>query len=106
MSARGRTDRDRRRRRLGQNFLASPAAERLIDQAAFRPGELVIDIGAGGGAMTVALARRRVRIVAIEPDPHWSRRLRECFCGNPLVRVIEGDFLSLRLPDEPYLPNN
>jgi 23S rRNA (adenine-N6)-dimethyltransferase len=102
MSARGRTDRDRRRRRLGQNFLDSSTAERLIDHAAFRPDDLVIEIGAGGGAITLALARRGARIIAIEPDPDWSRRLRERLRGHPRVRVIAGDFLSFRLPHEPF----
>jgi 23S rRNA (adenine-N6)-dimethyltransferase len=100
--ARGRTARDRRRRRLGQNFLEPATADQLIDQAAFRPGELVVEIGAGLGAITFALARRGVRIMAVEPDPDWSRRLRERVGRNPRIRVIEGDFLSLALPPEPF----
>jgi protein-L-isoaspartate O-methyltransferase len=64
VSAHGRTARDRRRRLLGQNFLDDGAADRLIEGADFRPGELVIEIGAGFGAMTAALARRGVRLVA------------------------------------------
>jgi 23S rRNA (adenine-N6)-dimethyltransferase len=102
VSARGRTARDRRRRHLGQNFLDPAAADHLIDQAAFQPGELVVEIGAGAGAITLALARRDVRIIAIEPDPEWSRRLRERIGDNPHIRVVERDFLSVALPRERF----
>jgi 23S rRNA (adenine-N6)-dimethyltransferase len=100
VSARGRTTRDWRRRRLGQNFLEAATAERLIAQAEFRPGELVVEIGAGLGAITAALVRRDLRIIAIELDPHWSQRLRERLGAR--VHVVEADFLSLALPTEPF----
>jgi 23S rRNA (adenine-N6)-dimethyltransferase len=102
MSARGRTVRDWRRRRLGQNFLNAATADFLIDRADFQPRELVVEVGAGRGAMTAALARRGVRIIAVEPDPVWSAQLRERISKDLHVRVIEGDFLSLALPLEPF----
>ena len=102
MSAPRRTVRDRRRRRLGQNFLDPRTAEQLVDQAAFQPGEHVIEVGAGLGAWTHALVRRDVRLTAVEIDPNWSRRLRDRFRGHRLVRVVEADFLSLPLPSKPF----
>jgi 23S rRNA (adenine-N6)-dimethyltransferase len=102
VSAHGRTVRDWRRRRLGQNFLEAATAERLIDRAEFRPGELVVEIGAGLGAMTAALARRDLRIIAVEPDPHWSQRLRDRLGASARIRIVEADFLSLALPAEPF----
>lgn len=97
MSARRRTDRDWRRRQLGQNFLDPATADQIVDQAAFAPGELVVEIGAGSGAITRALARRPLRLITVEPDPVWARRLRESG-----VRVIERDFLAVTLPREPF----
>lgn len=102
MSARGRTVRDRRRRHLGQNFLNAATAERLIDQADFRVGDLVVEIGAGCGAMTFALARRGVRLVAVEADPAWCRYLRNRAISYTQIRIVESDFLSMSLPSEPY----
>lgn len=102
MSARGRTVRDRRRRFLGQNFLNAATADQLIYQADFRTGELVVEIGAGCGAMTFALARRGVRLIAVEADPAWCRHLRTNAGAYPQIRVVEGDFLSMPLPAEPY----
>jgi 23S rRNA (adenine-N6)-dimethyltransferase len=102
--ARRRTPRDERRRRLGQNFLRPEIADRIVSEADFRPGELVIELGAGLGAITIALARRQVEVVAIEIDPMWASRLRdrtrEEFLDN--VQVVEGDFLTLSLPDRPF----
>lgn len=98
MSARRRTDRDWRRRQFGQNFLDPATAEQIVDSAAFAPGELVFEIGAGGGALTRALARCALRLIAVEPDPVWSKRLREQLG----VHVIAKDFLAVTLPREPF----
>ena len=75
MSARRRTRRDQRRRRLGQNFLNARVARGLVAGADFRPGEHVVEIGAGRGAFTTELARIGVRLYAIEPDPEWAAEL-------------------------------
>ncbi len=99
MSARRRTDRDWRRRRLGQNFLDPATAEQIVDQAGLVPGELVLEIGAGAGAFTRALVRRGVRLIAVEPDPHWAGRLREQVRG---ARVVQRDFLAFDLPRQPF----
>jgi 23S rRNA (adenine-N6)-dimethyltransferase len=99
-----RTPRDERRRRLGQNFLRPEIAERIVAEADLRPGELVIEFGAGLGAITIALAKRQVEVVAIEIDPVWAGRLRDRTRGEfpHYVRVVEGDFLSLSLPSRPF----
>jgi 23S rRNA (adenine-N6)-dimethyltransferase len=104
VSAHLRTPRDERRRRLGQNFLRPEFADRIVAEADFRPGDLVVEFGAGLGAITIALAKRQVDVVAIEIDPVWVARLRDRVGGafQDKVRIVEGDFLSLRLPTEPF----
>ncbi len=104
MAARRRTLRDERRRRLGQNFLRPDLAERLVADADLRPGELVVEIGAGLGAITCALARRPLDVVAVELDPVWAAQLRERVRREGLrrVRVVEADFLRLPLPRAPF----
>jgi len=97
VSARRRTGRDWRRRQLGQNFLDPATADQIVEDAAFTPGELVIEVGAGAGALTRALTRRALRVIAVEPDTFWSRRLREHG-----VHVITKDFLTIVLPREPF----
>jgi 23S rRNA (adenine-N6)-dimethyltransferase len=103
VTAAKRSPRDERRRRLGQNFLAAEVAEQLVEEAAFPPGSLVVEIGAGRGAVTAALARRGLEVVAVEVDPAWASELRRRFAATPgCVRVVERDFVSLRLPLRPF----
>jgi 23S rRNA (adenine-N6)-dimethyltransferase len=94
-----RTARDERRRRLGQNFLLPDVAESFVALGSFAPGELVVEIGAGRGACTQALARLGVDVVAIERDPQWAAALRREMrhAGLTGVRVVEGDALALPL---------
>ncbi len=104
MPAGRRTERDERRRRLGQNFLRPDLADTLVAQAAFDPGDLVVEIGAGRGACTFALARRGLRVVALEKDPHWAQRLRSEASrrGAENVSVVCCDVLRYRLPRRPF----
>ncbi len=104
MSAGKRTPRDERRRRLGQNFLRPELAEALVAQAAFDAGDLVVEIGAGRGAWTFALARRGVHVVALERDPHWAENLRREARRRrmPNISVVCCDALSYRIPRRPF----
>jgi len=104
MSAYGRTPRDERRRRLGQNFLRPELADRLVADAEFRRGELVVEVCAGPGPITLALAHRAVDVVAVEIDPVWAQRLRDLVrrVAPARVRVVEADILSLPLPTRPF----
>jgi 23S rRNA (adenine-N6)-dimethyltransferase len=100
---RERTERDVRRRSRAQNFLRS---ERLVAQlitgAEIGPADLVLEIGAGSGVLTGALAARARRVVAVELDPLWADRLRQQFTGDSHVEIVESDALRLPLPDEPF----
>ena len=106
MSGRPPTERDTRRRELGQNFLVDQQViERFIRSLDLRAGELVIDLGAGTGALTRPLLDAGVEVWAIERDPAWSTRLRrsvESGGAHGNSRVIEVDLRHLRLPRTPF----
>lgn len=105
MSADRRTPRDERRRSLGQNFLRPDLADRLVAGAAFVPGDLVVEIGAGRGACTFALARHGVQVVALEKDPRWAQWLRREVARRGLgecVRVVCRDALDYQMPRRPF----
>lgn len=104
MSAAKRTPRDERRRRLGQNFLRPDLADALVAEAGFAAGDLVVEIGAGRGACTFALARRGVEVVALERDPHWAEDLRREVRrrGTTAVHVVCCDALRYRMPRRPF----
>lgn len=87
----------------GRHALRSRAfADELVRDARVEPGSLVLDLGAGGGILTRALADAGARVRAVELDPAACRQLRTRFDGDPRVEVIEGDMTVLPLPDEPF----
>ena len=91
--------------RLDQNFLRSPKlALFLIGHSNIKKRDLVIDIGAGSGVITSALARRCKKVIAVEKDAETAKRLRENLVKQNItnVEVFEGDFREMKLPDEPY----
>jgi len=100
VSAHRRTPRDKRR--LGQNFLHPWFADRLVAEADFRPAELVVEIGAGLGAITLALAHRGLDVVAVEVDPVCIQRLRASVRSAGRVRIVQADFLTFPLPTRPF----
>jgi 23S rRNA (adenine-N6)-dimethyltransferase len=77
------------------------AARRLVDGAAISPGDLVVDIGAGTGALTAPLVAAGARVVAVELHPGRAQVLRERFAGAP-VTVVRTDAADLRLPRRPF----
>lgn len=90
---------------LDQNFLRSPKlALFLIGHSNIKKRDLVIDIGAGSGVITSALARRCKKVIAVEKDAETAKRLRENLARQNIsnVEIFEGDFREMKLPDEPY----
>jgi 16S rRNA (adenine1518-N6/adenine1519-N6)-dimethyltransferase len=77
------------RQALGQHFLRDAGVARaIVELLAPTPDDLVIEVGAGAGALTETLARRAGRLVALEIDRGLVERLRTRF---PAVEVIEAD---------------
>ena len=92
-----------RKYQLSQHFLRSPKlAGFLIGHSNIKKRDVVIDIGAGSGVITSALARRCKRVIAVEPDAETAALLRKNTkrCSN--VVIVEKDFLEMELPDGPY----
>ena len=57
------------KKQLGQNFLADPStAKMIVSRAAISPQDVIIEIGAGLGALTIPLCRSAKRVVAVEKD--------------------------------------
>ncbi len=98
-----RSARDERRRALGQNFLIDDrVVADVLGTLRPPPGALVVDLGAGAGALTRAAARGGHRVLAVEIDPDWARALRRRTAAFDGVRVLRGDALAVRLPSEPW----
>lgn len=82
----------RAKKRLGQHFLPHQALlERIADALLARPGDTVLEIGPGRGALTAVLLARSLAVSAIEKDPDLLPVLRDRFPG---LRLVEGDALK------------
>jgi len=86
------------RRALGQNFLVDPnLARRIARECEVGPGDRVVEVGAGLGSLTLALAETGAKVQAIEVDA----RLAEVLVGevSPLgVEVVLADALAVDWP--------
>jgi 16S rRNA (adenine1518-N6/adenine1519-N6)-dimethyltransferase len=84
-------------RALGQNFVADPNTVRRIARlAGVGPGDRVLEIGAGLGSLTLALAGTGARVRAVEIDRHLLPVLAAVVAGLD-VEVVPGDALTLDL---------
>jgi 23S rRNA (adenine-N6)-dimethyltransferase len=89
----------RSRRAWGWHRLTDEWAARVVAAAAVRPGELVLDLGAGDGALTGCLVAAGAQEVAVELHPGRARLLGERFPG---VTVVQADATAIRLPRRPF----
>ena len=85
----------RARKRLGQHFLESAWADKLVTAIEPNPEDRFLEIGPGPGALTLRLAPRVRHVTAVEIDPGMVAALRPKLPGN--VDLIRADFLDLDL---------
>lgn len=85
-----------RRHALGQHFLANPGVlHKIAEVIDPRPEDILVEIGPGKGALTLELAARAGRVVAIEKDERLIPGLRETMPPN--VEIVHGDILRADL---------
>jgi 16S rRNA (adenine1518-N6/adenine1519-N6)-dimethyltransferase len=86
------------RKRFGQHFLHDPAViRRIIEAVAPLPGERLVEVGPGRGALTQGLLARAGGMDAIEID----RDLAAALAADPRLRIhledaLKTDFIKLR----------
>jgi 16S rRNA (adenine1518-N6/adenine1519-N6)-dimethyltransferase len=85
----------RPRKRFAQHFLEPAWVNKLIAALDLQPGDSVLEIGPGRGALTGPLAGRAGRVLAIEIDRDLAKALEGEHYPN--VSVITGDVLSIDL---------
>lgn len=85
----------RPRPRFAQHFLESAWVDRLVRIIDPSPTDTFLEVGAGRGALTLALARSGARIIAVEIDHTLVERLRRDVPSN--VTIVAADFLTLDL---------
>ncbi|MBR2830795.1 rRNA adenine N(6)-methyltransferase family protein [Candidatus Saccharibacteria bacterium] len=91
--------------KLSQHFLKSPKlALILIGHSNLKKRDTVVEIGAGSGVITSALAKRVARVIAVEPDEKTCAKLKENLArrGISNVEVVQMDFMDFSLPEGEY----
>jgi 16S rRNA (adenine1518-N6/adenine1519-N6)-dimethyltransferase len=69
--------------------------ERVLEAVAPGPDEVFFEVGPGAGALTLPLAERAARVVALELDPRLAARLGATAPAN--VEIVQGDALEMDL---------
>lgn len=98
------------KKRWGQCFLHDPQiVNRILDASGIVRGDFVIEIGAGLGVLTKALAFRSTHVFAIERDPDLVRVLMEEFKEVPNVEIFRANALTFdydKLPTQQKVIGN
>ncbi len=85
----------RPKKRFGQHFLVSPTIlAGILRLAELAPDDVVVEIGAGTGTLTEALARTVGRLWALELDRDLIPSLRQRFADRPQVEIVHADALT------------
>ena len=85
----------RPRRSLGQHFVVDPnTVARVVRLAGVGPGQRIVEVGAGCGALTVALADAGAEVLALEIDRRLLGALEEVTAGRA-VEVLHADATDL-----------
>lgn len=86
------------RKRFGQHFLHDPGViGRILDAIDPTPGERLVEVGPGEGALTLPLLARGARMTVIELDRDLAARLRARPEAGAMLEVVEGDALKVDL---------
>lgn len=82
-------------KKFGQNFLADGnIVSKIADSMHLTKDDCVLEVGPGLGALTLALAARAGKVLAVEIDKGMIEALKEILTDSPNVTVIEGDILK------------
>jgi 23S rRNA (adenine-N6)-dimethyltransferase len=76
-------------------------AKQIVASAAIRPGEVVVDLGAGTGALTLPLLAAGARVIAVELHARRACRLRAAVNGHA-ASVVECDLEDFVPPGRPF----
>lgn len=84
------------KKKFGQNFLTDKnLLESIVSDAGITQDDVVLEIGAGAGALTEPLSKRSKKVVSFEIDKELMQFLQEKFAQNENVQIVFDDFLNV-----------
>jgi 16S rRNA (adenine1518-N6/adenine1519-N6)-dimethyltransferase len=88
-------------KRLGQNFLADKnTVKRVINAGQIKPDDIVLEIGPGTGVLTLELAKKASKVIAVEKDKRMCKILEETLQGLDNVEILNADIR--KMPETAY----
>lgn len=87
----------------GQNFLIDELVlQTIVETAAIKPGDNILEIGPGLGGLTAALLAAGAKVTAVEKDRQLFAYLKKYFKGEDNLILANEDILKFKVPSEPY----
>jgi len=86
-------------KRFGQHFLIDKRVrEEILEQSKLSRDDIVLEVGPGLGFLTVELAAKAGRVIAVEKDRTLAKYLAKRLAGYRNLTIIEGDVLRVEIP--------
>ena len=86
----------RAKKGLGQHFLIDEKTlETIVIAAELSPEDIVIEVGPGLGILTIELARRAGKVIAVELDTKLASLLKRRLASLPNVNIVNADILKV-----------
>lgn len=83
------------KKRFGQHFLVDPnILDRIAEAAEIEPGDRVLEVGPGPGALTLTMLQQGARVLAVELDRDLAAFLRQELLPAGSLELVEGDILA------------
>lgn len=90
----------------GQHFLINRRVlQRLLEAAEVHPADTILEVGAGIGTLTTALAERGAHVAAVEVDGRFIQVLQAASAPYPKVQIIHADAMRLDPGALPFRPD-
>lgn len=89
---------------LGQHFINNrKLIEEIVIRANINKDDMVLEIGAGKGALTMVLSKKAGKVLAVEYDEKLVNILEQKTAQASNVKIIQQDILRMRMPKESFV---
>jgi 16S rRNA (adenine1518-N6/adenine1519-N6)-dimethyltransferase len=90
-------------KRLGQNFLIDKnIVKKVIQTANLQNQDIVLEIGPGLGALTLAISKKAKKVIAVEKDKKLAEILKKEMARSKNVEIVNEDILNYKLQAANY----
>lgn len=105
----GREDMNNKKRRTppnfsGQHFIHNrKLIQEIVNHAKIKKDDIVFDLGAGKGALTIDLSKKAAKAIAVEYDRKFVECLNQKLKYDLNTKVVQQDILKIHFPRTPFV---